>query len=54
MGGREEQARVVERMVPLGRQAVPAEVAPLYVYLLSDESAYVTAQALSIDGGVYN
>lgn len=54
MGGREEQARVVERMVPLGRQAVPDEVAPLYVYLLSDESAYVTAQALSIDGGVYN
>jgi NAD(P)-dependent dehydrogenase (short-subunit alcohol dehydrogenase family) len=54
MGGREEQARVVERMVPLGRQAVPDEVAPLYVYLLSDESAYVTAQALSVDGGVYN
>jgi dihydroanticapsin dehydrogenase len=54
MGGREEQARIVERMVPLGRQAVPDEVAPLYVYLLSDESAYVTAQALSIDGGVYN
>lgn len=54
MGGREEQARIVERMVPLGRQAVPEEVAPLYIYLLSDESAYVTAQALSIDGGVYN
>jgi dihydroanticapsin dehydrogenase len=54
MGGREEQARIVERMVPLGRQAMPDEVAPLYVYLLSDESAYVTAQALSIDGGVYN
>lgn len=54
MGGREEQARIVERMVPMGRQAVPAEVGPLYVYLLSDESGYVTAQALSIDGGVYN
>jgi len=54
MGGREEQARIVERMVPLGRQAAPEEVAPLYVYLLSDESAYVTAQALSVDGGVYN
>lgn len=54
MGGREEQARVVKAMVPLGRQAVPEEVAPLYIYLLSDESGYVTAQALSIDGGVYN
>lgn len=54
MGGREEQARVVDRMVPMGRQAMPAEVGPLYVYLLSDELGYVTAQALSIDGGVYN
>jgi NAD(P)-dependent dehydrogenase (short-subunit alcohol dehydrogenase family) len=54
MGGREAQAVVVKRMVPLGRQATPDEVAPLYVYLASDESRYVTAQALSIDGGVYN
>lgn len=54
MGGREAQAQIVARMVPLGRQAAPEEVAPLYVYLLSDESGYVTAQALSIDGGVYN
>jgi dihydroanticapsin dehydrogenase len=54
MGGREVQARIVEQMVPLGRQASPDEVAPMYVYLLSDESAYVTAQALSVDGGVYN
>ena len=54
MGGREVQAQLVRAMVPLGRQATPEEVAPMYVYLLSDESGYVTAQALSIDGGVYN
>jgi NAD(P)-dependent dehydrogenase (short-subunit alcohol dehydrogenase family) len=54
MGGREAQERLVAAMVPLGRQASPAEVAPLYIYLLSDESAYVTAQACSIDGGVSN
>jgi dihydroanticapsin dehydrogenase len=54
MGGRAAQAEAVARMVPLGRQATPDEVAPLYVYLLSDESGYVTAQAMSIDGGVYN
>lgn len=54
MGGRAAQAEAVRRMVPMGRQAVSEEVAPLYVYLLSDESGYVTAQALSIDGGVYN
>ena len=54
MGGREAQQRIVEARVPLGRQCLPDEVAPMYVYLLSDESGYVTAQALSIDGGVYN
>lgn len=54
MGGREAQARLVKAMVPLGRQATPDEIAPLYTFLLSDESAYVTAQAYSIDGGVYN
>jgi dihydroanticapsin dehydrogenase len=54
MGGREAQALLVKAMVPLGRQATPEEIAPLYTFLLSDESAYVTAQAYSIDGGVYN
>jgi len=33
---------------------VASEMAPLFVYLASDESAYMTAQALTIDGGVYN
>ena len=54
MGGRQAQALIVKAMVPLGRQATPDEIAPLYTFLLSDESSYVTAQAYSIDGGVYN
>lgn len=54
MGGRDAQAEVVRRRVPLGRQAMPEELAGLYVYLASDESVYVTAQAISIDGGAYN
>jgi len=54
MGGRTTQEEAVRRIVPLGRQAVPGEMAPLYVYLASDESAYMTAQAVTIDGGVYN
>ncbi|WP_347312091.1 SDR family NAD(P)-dependent oxidoreductase [Defluviimonas sp. SAOS-178_SWC] len=54
MGGRGNQDDIVARTVPLGRQAHPSEMAPLFVYLASDESSYMTAQAITIDGGVYN
>jgi NAD(P)-dependent dehydrogenase (short-subunit alcohol dehydrogenase family) len=37
--------------VPLGRVGKPEEVAALAAYLASDESAFMTGQALSIDGG---
>ena len=37
---------------PMGRFATPEEIAPLVVFLASDESAMVTGQALLIDGGV--
>lgn len=54
MGGWRTQDEVVRQIVPLHRQAVPEEIAPLFVYLASDESSYMTAQAITIDGGVYN
>ena len=53
MGGREEQERVIGRIVPMGRQGTPEEIAPLVVYLASDGSSYMTGQALVVDGGVY-
>lgn len=37
--------------VPLGRAAQPFEIAPAYVYLASDDSAYVTGQVLHVNGG---
>ena len=37
---------------PMGRLAVVGDIAPLAVYLLSDESQFVTGQALLVDGGV--
>jgi NAD(P)-dependent dehydrogenase (short-subunit alcohol dehydrogenase family) len=54
MGGTDVQHQKIESLVPLGRQARVEEIAPLFVYLASNESAYVTAQAFSVDGGVYN
>ena len=38
--------------VPLGRVAQPREIADLIIYLLSDESAFVTGAELVIDGGL--
>jgi NAD(P)-dependent dehydrogenase (short-subunit alcohol dehydrogenase family) len=37
--------------IPMGRAAQPFEVAPTYVYLASDDSAYVTGQILHVNGG---
>lgn len=37
---------------PLGRMAQPAEIAAAVLYLSSDEAAFVTGSALTIDGGV--
>jgi NAD(P)-dependent dehydrogenase (short-subunit alcohol dehydrogenase family) len=54
MGGRQKQEAAVPTVIPLGRQGVPEEVAPLFVYLASDESSYVTAQAINVDGGIYS
>ncbi len=37
---------------PMGRLAQAHEIAPIIVFLASDESAFVTGQAYSIDGGM--
>ena len=37
---------------PIGRLAQAHEIAPLVVFLASDESAFVTGQAYNIDGGI--
>jgi NAD(P)-dependent dehydrogenase (short-subunit alcohol dehydrogenase family) len=47
--GMEERMR---RMVPMGRFGQPEEVAQAILWLCSDENAFVTGQALQIDGGL--
>ncbi|PKO45378.1 MAG: NAD(P)-dependent oxidoreductase [Betaproteobacteria bacterium HGW-Betaproteobacteria-3] len=37
---------------PMGRLAQAQEIAPLVVFLSSDESAFVTGQAYAVDGGI--
>lgn len=37
--------------VPLGRPGEPAEVAPAYVFLASDDASYITGQVIHVNGG---
>ncbi|UGY12298.1 SDR family oxidoreductase [Bradyrhizobium septentrionale] len=38
--------------VPLGRAAEPQEVSQVVLFLLSDESSYLTGSEVVIDGGL--
>lgn len=39
------------RQTPLGRPGQPAELAPAYVFLASQESSYITAEVIGVTGG---
>jgi NAD(P)-dependent dehydrogenase (short-subunit alcohol dehydrogenase family) len=46
-----EMLAEVDAEIPLGRHARPEEIAALFAFLASDESAYVTGATIAIDGG---
>ena len=41
----------VNKGIPLRRHATPEEVAALFAFLASEEAAYITGQAIPVDGG---
>jgi 3-oxoacyl-[acyl-carrier protein] reductase len=48
----DEQKQAIKDQVPLGRYALPAEVASAVTWLASDGAAYVTGAVIPVDGGL--
>ncbi|TAM46216.1 MAG: L-iditol 2-dehydrogenase [Burkholderiaceae bacterium] len=46
-----EKKKQVGAAVPMGYMGAPADIAGAAVFLASDESSYITAQTLNVDGG---
>lgn len=51
VGATEELLREAEQAYPLKRYAKPEDIAPMAVYLLSDEAAWVTGSNMELTGG---
>src|SRR5436190_1465281 len=49
---RREMLQTMSRRVLLGRPGTPEDVAKVVHFLVSDDSAYVTGQAIVVDGGL--
>lgn len=47
-----EALQYLEKFVPVGRFALPREVAGTAVFLASNESDYITGTTIVIDGGL--
>jgi NAD(P)-dependent dehydrogenase (short-subunit alcohol dehydrogenase family) len=47
----EEKVGSFGKQSPLGRAAQPAELAPIYVFLASQESSYITSEVVGVTGG---
>ena len=47
-----EVLKGMEEKVPLKRLGQPEEIASAYLFLASDEAAYINGTVLSVDGGI--
>ena len=48
----EEVLKSMEAKVPIGRLGLPEEIALAYLFLASDDAAYINGTTLSVDGGI--
>lgn len=48
----EDVLKMMESKVPVGRLGKPEEIASIYLYLASDEAAYINGTTISVDGGM--
>ena len=52
-GMSEEELQAVARQVPLGRMAVPDDIASMALFLASEEAGHITGQTMHVNGGAY-
>ena len=45
-------AKAIERLVPMNRLGAPEEIAGVVSFLVSEDASYVTAQVISVSGGM--
>jgi len=45
-------AKAIERLVPMNRLGTPEEIAGVVSFLVSEDASYVTAQVISVSGGM--
>ncbi len=50
-GQTQDKVKTFGSMVPMGRPGQPAEIAPIYVFLASQEASYVTGEVYGATGG---
>jgi NAD(P)-dependent dehydrogenase (short-subunit alcohol dehydrogenase family) len=46
-----EKVESFGEQVPMGRAGQPAELAPVYVLLASDEASYISGARIAVTGG---
>lgn len=49
----DEMFRSVEKRTPLGRVGQPKDIADLALFLVSEESSFITGEIMCCSGGLY-